>query len=80
VSPFTARPASDGESTPAATITTAPRSAADGRSTDSPGTRPAATATYVSAKMTITASTAPSSTPPQGRLPRFLADIRPGTH
>ena len=40
VSPFTAAPASAGVSTPAATISTAPRSAAAGRSSESPGRRP----------------------------------------
>jgi hypothetical protein len=44
VSPFTAAPAWAGESTPAATMSTAPRSAAAGRSSDRNGRRPAATA------------------------------------
>ena len=66
VSPFTAAPASDGESTPAATISTAPRSAAAGRSSERNGSRPAATARYVSAKTATAASTGPCTTPPGG--------------
>jgi len=74
VSPFTAAPASAGERTRAATMNTAPRSAADGRrsaangrSSDSHGTRPAATATYVTANLASATGTPPSSMPLAGR-------------
>ncbi len=81
VSPFTAAAASAGESTPAATMRTAPRSAAAGRSTERNGSRPAATARYVSAKIPSATATAPCSTPPPGlRDGPFVLNDPPRSH
>ncbi len=65
MSPFTAAAASPGVSTPIATMSTAPRSAAAGRSRERNGTLPAATARYVRPK-TSRAAVMVLAGPPKG--------------